>query len=111
MSAIAAIPAHADALARLEAGDTGAVFLHPARDFMTGDAGKLHAGPLPLLEDLVAMADAAGLDLDQDLTGAGLRDGTFHEFERTACFRDLRDEHEYSPVEGFGDFEDQLRKS
>ena len=90
---ITAVPAHANALARLEELDAGADFLHAARHFMPRDAGELHARPLPFLENLVAMANAAGVHLDQHLIRSGFGDWAFDEFERAPSTRNLCDNH------------------
>ena len=93
MRAIAAVPANPDALPELEAAELRADFFHPARDFMPTDERIFHPGPVAVLENRVAVANAARIDLNENFPVTGLGNGTFHEFERAAFLGDLGNEH------------------
>ena len=62
-------------------------------DFVSRDARVLDARPEALFGQRVAVADAAGLDLDSHRSSAGLRDFAFHEFERSLRVWDLNSTH------------------
>jgi hypothetical protein len=68
---VAAVPAEADAVANLEDGDIGADGIDDSGDLVAGAAGILNAGPQAFLGEHVAVADAAGLDANAYLAGAG----------------------------------------
>ena len=71
---MAAVPADADALAFLPSGDACADFVNDAGDFVSGGAGVGHAGPKAVFDEMVAEANAAGLDADADMSQGRLRD-------------------------------------
>ena len=91
--AVAAVPADADALAGLEDLHAGPDFLHAAGDFVPRHKGKFHPRPMALLEDRVAVANAAGVDFNENLSLPWLRFGAFDEFKGTTGLGDLSDEH------------------
>ncbi|MNP53184.1 hypothetical protein D3C76_1476350 [compost metagenome] len=65
-------PGHPDAVAFLDAGDAGAHCRDVAHAFVAGNEGqaRLHR-PVAFGGMQVGVADAGGLDLHQDLPGAG----------------------------------------
>src|ERR1700733_1277410 len=71
IAAIAAEPADAYALADAEAFDARTEGLDDANDLVAGNARMLDEGKELLHRQRVAVADAAGLDADQNLLGAG----------------------------------------
>ena len=87
--AVASVPAEADALAGLEEGDVGADGVDDPGDFVAGGAGELDAGPVAFFGERVAVADAAGMNADTHVAGAGLGKFLFDELERTAGGGDL----------------------
>src|SRR5438477_46254 len=91
--AIAAVPADADALTRAPPGNSAADRIDAADHLMPGDARVLNVREQPLLGDAVAMADAAGLHLDANLAGGGLRDFTLDQLQRAVRLRNLCDPH------------------
>ena len=93
VKAVAAVPADADALAGLPVGDVSADGVDAAGDFVSGDAGILDAGPMAFFDQRIAMADAAGFDLNSDLVAAGFGDVSFDQFEIAAGFADLDSFH------------------
>ena len=68
---LAAVPADSYALAFFPRGDAGAELVDDAGDFVAGDARVLDSGPLAFFGEDVAVADAAGLHLDEDMSGGG----------------------------------------
>jgi len=66
---------------------------------VTGRAGVVHAGPKAVFDEMVAEADATGLDADADVSGGWLRNVAFLEFEIGAGLGDYSDFHL-----GHGDF-------
>ncbi len=88
----ASAPAHADALTLLEGGDAGAALRDDADDLVSGHHRILH-GHVPIDRHVLALADAAGLDLDEHLVGVRLRDGSLGQLERARTTRDLNDLH------------------
>jgi hypothetical protein len=67
-----AVPSDADPLARLPVGDIGANGVDAAGDFVPRNAGILNAGPIAFFHERVAVADAAGFDLNAHLIPGGL---------------------------------------
>src|SRR4029077_8144684 len=90
---LSAVPADADALALLPIGDARTEVGNDAGDFVAGRTRVGQAGPVPVFDQTVAEADAAGLHVDADLAGAGLRDFALLEFEGGAGFGDHGDFH------------------
>ena len=66
------VPAQANALAGLEKRNVGADRVDDAGNLVAGGTRKLKAGPMAFFGQRVAMADAAGLDADADVSRAGL---------------------------------------
>jgi hypothetical protein len=83
---VAAVPTEADALAYFEERDIGADRIDDAGDFMAGDARVLNAGPIAELGERIAVADAAGLDANANMAGAGagFREFFFYELKSAA---------------------------
>src|SRR5262245_55386694 len=75
IAAVAAVPSHADALARLPGGDSGPDRVDHSGHFVTWNAWILNARKEALFGDGIAMADTASLHLDSDGAGDWLRDG------------------------------------
>jgi hypothetical protein len=84
--------------------DSGPLALLPIRDartdgvdhtghFMTRDTRIDQTGPVPVLGEDIAMADATCLDLDPDPIGARFRNRTFDNFQCTAGSGDLYGYH------------------
>jgi len=90
---VAAVPSDSDALAFLPIGDARAGFVDDAGNFVAGNARVLDAGENTVFGEMVAETDAACLDLDTHLSGAGLGDFTFDEFEIAASFGNLDSLH------------------
>ncbi len=86
-------PADADPLAGLPGGDVGADGVDPPGDLVSRHRGVVHAGKGAGGDEGVAMADAAGLDLDAYLAGTGLRYRPFDELEGGVRLGDLDDAH------------------
>lgn len=64
-----------------------------AGDFMARNAGVLEAGPMPLLHECVAMADATGFDADADFSGTGIGDVSLDDLEVTTGAAELNGSH------------------
>jgi hypothetical protein len=90
---MAAVPSDSDALAFLPIGDARAGFVDDASNFVAGNTRILDAGEYAVFGEMVAETDAASLDLDTHLSGAGLGDFTFDQFKIAACFRNLDSLH------------------
>ena len=73
--------------------DPGANGVHDANHFMAGHARILQAGPVTILDQRIAVADAAGLDLDSHPPRAGRGDFTFNHFQRPVRARNLYGTH------------------
>ena len=84
--AVAAVPADADAVARLPLRHLGAHRVDAPGDFVAGDARQREPGKRPPLHERVAVADAARLDLDADLRGTRFRDLALDHLERASAF-------------------------
>ena len=91
--AVAAVPAHADALAGLPLSYVGADGVDASGNLVAGDARILKARPAAFLHDRVAVADAAGFDFDAHLAAAGFGRGAFDDFEISAGLGDLNRFH------------------
>ena len=78
------MPAQAHALAGFEERHVGADGIDDAGDFMAGNARILDAGPMTQLGKRIAVANAAGLDANANLAGAGLGKLLLDEFECSA---------------------------
>src|SRR5262249_5469570 len=77
----AAVPADTDALPQRPLGNTGAHLIDKAHDFVSGSTGILNAGPLAFFREHVAVANPAGLHLDQHLASTGLRNLALDDFK------------------------------
>ncbi len=62
----------------------GADSIHHTNDFMAGHAWIFEPWPVAFLHHRIAVADAAGLDLDPYLSGGGLGNFTLDNFKRAA---------------------------
>src|SRR2546423_1694582 len=91
--AVAAVPADADTLPLGPVRDARADRVNDSRDFMSRHARVLNARIAALFRQRVAVADAAGLDLDAHLSGNRLRDFALDEFKRAVRLTDLHDTH------------------
>jgi len=78
---MASMPADSYALAGLPLRDAFADRVDAAGDFVTGDARLPDSGPMTFFHERVAMADAAGFDLDADLPASGFVDVAFDQFK------------------------------
>jgi hypothetical protein len=90
---MAAMPAHAHALAGFPLRHARAQGIDDADDFMAGHAGILQAWPLAFFHDRIAVADAAGLHFDPHPAGARLGNVTFNEFKSSARAGNLGNTH------------------
>jgi hypothetical protein len=87
------MPAHANSLTLIPNGDAAANRVDASRDFMTRHTRILNSGPQALFHKHIAVANAAGFHFHADLSGAWLRNVTFHQFPISARFADLRRLH------------------
>jgi hypothetical protein len=83
------VPADADPLTACPLSNTAADCVDSSRDFMAWDSGKLKPGPKAVLDEHIAVANAARFHFDADLSGARLRDFAFHQLPIAARFADL----------------------
>jgi hypothetical protein len=81
---MAAVPAHANALAWFPLSDASTDCVYDADHFVAGHARILDSRPLTFFDERVAVADAAGLNFDSYLAWTGLWNFTFNQFERPA---------------------------
>jgi hypothetical protein len=91
--AVAAVPSDAYALARLPVGNVSTNGVDAAGNFVSGNTWILDAGPMAFFYERIAVADAAGFDLNPDLVAGGVWDVSFDEFEVTAGFGNLNNFH------------------
>src|SRR5262252_3199266 len=82
--AVSTVPADTDALTGLPDLDVGAHDVDAPRDLVPRDARVREPGPEPILDEHVAVTDAAGLDLDAHLMTLRVGNRTLHELEVTA---------------------------
>jgi hypothetical protein len=82
-------PADTDPLPGAPAGHAGADCVDHPGDLVPGDAREGEAGPLPVDGETVAVAHAARLDADADLTPRRLGHVALDEFKRAAAPRHL----------------------
>src|SRR5438105_2093130 len=90
---MASMPAYADALAFTPDSDIAAHRIDAPRDLMTRYPGILESGPNAVLNEHIAMANAARLHFHANLPGTWLRDIAFHQFKIAARFTNLRRLH------------------
>ena len=95
VAAVAAEPADADALAGLPALDALADRVDDAGDLVAGDEREGDAREAALLGEHVAVADAAGLDPDEDLAAAGLGHLALDQLEVAALLGHLHRSHRF----------------
>jgi hypothetical protein len=81
---VAAVPTEAYALAWLEERHIGADRIDDAGDLMAGNARILDAGPITELGQRIAVADAAGLNPNANVAGAGIGKFSCDELKRSA---------------------------
>jgi hypothetical protein len=93
MTAMIPMPSNADALAGFPLRHASADAVHDANNFVTGHARILQTRPMTFLDERIAMADAACLNFDSDLSRTGLGNFTFNQFKRSAGTRDLNSAH------------------
>jgi hypothetical protein len=84
------VPTDADAFTFFPGSDAGADFVDDASYFVARNSRILQSGPRTFLGENVAVADAAGLHFDADLTRAGRRNIVLDEFKVGFCFGNLR---------------------
>lgn len=89
VAAMPAVPAHADALPLLPALHTRAAPFDHARDLMSRYARKLQSRPKTFLRERIAVADTAGLHLDQHVSFGRLRHIALDDFQRAVRLRHL----------------------
>ena len=92
-AAVAAVPPHPDPLADPPRHDPGAERVDPARHLVPRHRRVADAREGPVLDEGVAVADAAGLDPHPHLPGTGLGDVPLDQLERRARLGDLDDAH------------------
>ena len=61
------------------------------------------SGPVSFFDQHVAVADAAGFDLDAHLAAGGFGDGALDDFEISSGFADLDGFHIFHPQREIGD--------
>src|SRR5262249_51735182 len=106
-----AMPADSDALAFFPICDSGARFIDDTGHFMARNARILNAREDAVLCEVVAEANAAGLDFDANLSGAGLGDVALNDFKIAASLWNpdrFHFCHENLPFEG-GFTDDSMR--
>jgi hypothetical protein len=86
---VSAMPAHADTLAGLPKNDVGADGVDAAGDLVSRYTRILKACPMAFFHKSVAVADAAGFDLDANLPASGFGDGAVDELEISTGLADL----------------------
>jgi hypothetical protein len=86
---VPAVPSHTDALSGLPVGSVGANRVNASGDLVAWDARILKSGKQAFFCQYVAVADAAGFDLDAHLRTAGLGDIAFDKFKIAAGFGNL----------------------
>jgi len=100
---VTTVPTDADALAFFPICDSRTVLVYDTGDFMARNTWILNAREGAILREVVAEADAAGLDFDANLSGAGLGDVALNDFKIAASLWNLDRFHfchENLPFEG-----------
>ncbi len=82
--AVAAMPAEADALANFKERDVGADGIDDAGHLMAGNTRVSEAGPIAELGERIAVANAAGLNANANVAGAGIGKLLLDKFECSA---------------------------
>jgi hypothetical protein len=86
---VAAVPADANALALLPAGNIGTEFIDDARDFVSRNTGILNSWPSAFFREHVTVADPAGLHFDEHLSRTRLRNFVLDDLEIASRLGDL----------------------
>jgi hypothetical protein len=86
---MAAVPADTDAVALLPLANAAAEFVNHAGNFVAWNAWVLQAGPVAVLHQVIAEADATGLYLNENLAGTGRRYLAFHDLKIASGLGDL----------------------
>ena len=89
MAAVSAVPADADSLTGLPVEHVGTDDVDNTNDLVAENTWVLDAGPVTLLGEYVAMAEAARFHFDADLARTGLRNFLLNEFKRATSTGDL----------------------
>jgi hypothetical protein len=89
LEAVAAMPSHADSLAGLPLRDFGADRVNASGDLMAWHSRILKPWPEPFFHERVAVANAAGFDLDAYLTAIRLGRGALDQIEISTGLADL----------------------
>jgi len=97
VTAMSAVPPHADALAWGPVRDAVADPVNDPRDLVSRDSGVLNTWPRSLLGHGVAVADTASLNLNSDGPGARPWDLAFNEFKRSLRTSGLNNTHFHRP--------------
>src|SRR5258708_37800557 len=85
---VSTVPSYSYTLAGFPVGDVGTDGVDAAGNFVPRNARVLDAGPITFLDQRIAVADAAGFDLNTDLVARRLGNISFDNFEITARFAD-----------------------
>jgi hypothetical protein len=83
------MPAYADALTFFPFRDVTADCINASRDFMTRHPGKLKPWPGTFLDENIAVANAARLHFDANLSMVRLGDIALHQFPIAVRLADL----------------------
>jgi len=94
LEAMPAMPAHANALSGLPQRDVGTDCIDASRDLMSRHAWILNARPEALFHQRITVTNAAGFDLNANLTTGGLRDRSLDDFETSTWLADLNGFHD-----------------
>jgi hypothetical protein len=87
---MAAVPADANALALLPAGNTGTQFIDDAGDFMPWNTGILNSWPSAFFREHVTVTDTTSLHFDEHVTCVRFRNRAFDDLEIASSFTNLR---------------------
>ena len=87
------MPADAHALADFPTGQAGADRVDHAGHFMSWNSRILNARKQAILDDRVAVANAAGVNFDSQRAGPRFGDWPLDDFQRTAETRNLNSTH------------------
>jgi hypothetical protein len=90
---VPAVPAYTDTLAGLPKSNVGADGVDASGNFVSGDARILDAWPHSFFHQHIAVADAAGLNLDANLITPWLGYGTLNDLKVSAGLADLNRFH------------------
>jgi hypothetical protein len=93
VSAVPAVPAHSQALARSPSGNTWSDGVDHPNHFMSGNSRVLNPGQVALFGERIAVTDPARLDSDSDGAGGRLRNIALDNLERAIGARHLNATH------------------